>query len=138
MIVALPGVASADVGYATVGSSTSVSASASYQELSGAKTVLRTVAEFSNHKSSSVKLTRFRLCFSNTAVSGAWVLPRIEKGGGGAIAWEASQTTYVKSGSCTSWYTVNKTFSASPGKFLFVMNTKLGFINALMTSGFRR
>jgi|GEM_PF-3141717 len=125
------------VGKVKVGSAKEIGSSAIFDDVtSKERVVVRVVGRFSNHTSSSVKLTSFRICFSDSQRTGAWVRPIITVMG--KSVWNGGATRHVASGSCTSWYSVNKTFKKKSGGELLVVKTDLGFRNWSTLNGFYR
>jgi len=138
LILATPGSANAaTVVKLRVGSSTEVAGSAVYvNPITDARQALRIIARFSNHKTESVKLTKFRLCWSQTGGGSEVLTSRIAVFG--TTKWEGITKWDVASGSCTKWASVNKTFKGKPGKEMFTVRTDLGWSNYTDVHGFHR
>ena len=120
-----------------VKSATEVTGSAVFEtRLTGDRQVLRIVARFSDHKTNSVKLAKFRLCFSQSSDEAEVLTSRIKVFG--KKVWSGMTKWDIASGSCTKWVAVNKTFSGKPGKEMFTVNTDLGWTGASTTHAFLR
>jgi hypothetical protein len=140
LVVSTPGAASAaDDGVATtrVKSAKLIGLSATYVDgFTHKTTVMRVVANFTSHTTSSVKLKSYKLCFSQTSRLNenlkTWVKVKGSVSYTGPLKWD------VQSGSCTSNFSVNKTYKASPGKELFVIQTNTGYGKLTFLHGFYR
>lgn len=131
-------VAANGLATARVGSGSTVGSSAIFTSASGSKTVVRVVGNFTNHTSSSVRLTTLTICVSITGGGGTIpIKPDVRVLG--TVNWAPQPATrFVSVGSCTS-YSVNKTYSkkGSAGE-LFAVYTYLGASTQLYVNGFYR
>lgn len=136
--VLAPSAAHADRGVASVkvGSSKTVGVTAILRDaVTKDTTAVRVIGTFSKHASSSVHLKTLRICLTDSS-GGGYVLPTVTKNG--SKVWTAPRSVHLKSGDCTTTYTLNRTFKAASGKELFAVRTNLGFINSYTINGFNR
>lgn len=124
MVTTVSAPAHAGVGIVRVQSATVISNSAKdYYIFTKTTTVVRVIAEFTGHKTNSVKLTRFKMCFSSSDTGAEFLLPEIHVGTTRVQKWG---TLPYGSGTCGKYYNVNKTFTAKPGKEMFQIHVKHG------------
>ena len=135
VVTATPAVAAQAYGSSTVGSSKITSNSDSVYDWCGdVSHVLRVIETFSQHEKNSVKLKKLKLCYSGPEGQPEWLVPSIYVNGKFSKELERRETA---SSGCRTW-TINREFTAKPGKELFYVATKLGYTQAIMLNQFKR
>lgn len=106
----------------SVGSSPSVLALTSIENINGNTVAISYSPEFTNHSVFSVYVTSFRICFSMTGGGATLIKPQVRDA---STIYAEYDFLTMWSGTCQS-FPLNRTFQAAPGMELFRIVGMLG------------
>lgn len=100
-----------------IGNSSSVWNTTYYYDLAGRKQVISVIGYFDSHKSTSVRITKFKICFSGTGRK--LISPEVTNGSGSFSSQWVTRGYY--SGDCSDYYYTRTLYKLSSGEMIRII-----------------